>query len=189
NVRFEPTWLNATSIVEETVKKMEPIAAEKGQTISLEPVPAPDSKLSEEPIQVYADPSMFDTILSNLLENAIKYAGDGANISVSLHCLRNPQHKTSEPLCTIDESGQKIGPGGVVLVVSDTGPGIPPEDLPRIFERFYRSSKDRSRARGGSGLGLSLVRHCVNAHGGKVWAQSKPKERTSFFVWFPDPKD
>ncbi len=192
NVQFEPTWLNATSAVKETVKKMEPIAAEKGQTISFGPFLAPDSKLIGEPIEVYADPSMFDTVLSNLLENAIKYAGDGANITVSLDCLRNSQHKTSEPLGTIlgtiDESGQRIGPGGVVLVVSDTGPGIPPEDLPRIFERFYRSSKDRSRARGGSGLGLSLVKHCVNAHGGRVWVQSKPKEQTSFFVWFPDPK-
>lgn len=193
NVRFEPTWLNATSAVKETVKKMEPIAVEKGQTISFEPVLAPDSQLCGEPIEVYADPSMFDTVLSNLLENAIKYAGDGANITVSLHCLRNSQGKTSEPLGTIlgtiDESEQKIGPGGVVLVVSDTGPGIPSEDLPRIFERFYRSSKDRSRARGGTGLGLSLVKHCVTAHGGKVWVQSKPKERTSFFVWFPDPTD
>ncbi|MGB4433482.1 MAG: ATP-binding protein [Bacillota bacterium] len=187
NVQFEPKWINGTAVICETVRKMEPIAAEKGQIISVEkdfdldltPISetpeTPGSPCSEgqlEPVKVYADPSMFETVVSNLLDNALKYSGQGAHITVSLHDLRN-----------------EAGPGGVVLVVSDTGPGISEEDLERIFERFYRSSKDRSRSRGGSGLGLSLVKHCVNMHGGKVWAESTPGKKTSFFAWFPDPQN
>ncbi len=187
NVQFEPKWINGTAVICETVRKMEPIAAEKGQIISVEkdfdldltPISetpeTPGSPCGEgqlEPVKVYADPSMFETVVSNLLDNALKYSGQGAHITVSLHDLRN-----------------EAGPGGVVLVVSDTGPGISQEDLERIFERFYRSSKDRSRSRGGSGLGLSLVKHCVNMHGGKVWAESTPGKKTSFFAWFPDPQN
>lgn len=187
NVQFEPKWINGTAVICETVRKMEPIAAEKGQIISVEkdfdldltPISetpeTPGSPCGEgqlEPVKVYADPSMFETVVSNLLDNALKYSGQGAHITVSLHDLRN-----------------EAGPGGVVLVVSDTGPGISEEDLERIFERFYRSSKDRSRSRGGSGLGLSLVKHCVNMHGGKVWAESTPGKKTSFFAWFPDPQN
>jgi len=211
SVRFEPIWLDATAIVQETIKKMEPIAAEKEQTILFEPVLVADSgpgyesgKIPVRSVKVYADPSMFDTVLANLLDNAIKYSGHGSDIAVSLHELRAVEGKISEPpatrkredtclpyswqdLSAANQFAREVGRGGVVLVVSDTGPGIPSEDLPRIFERFYRSSKDRSRARGGSGLGLSLVKHCANMHGGKAWAQSNPGERTSFFVWFPDP--
>ena len=71
------------------------------------------------------------------------------------------------------------------IAVRDDGPGIPAEDLPHIFERFYRVDKGRSREKGGTGLGLSIVKHIVQLHGGRVWAESRVGEGTSFFFTLP----
>jgi len=78
---------------------------------------------------------------------------------------------------------------GVRLSVSDTGSGIPSEHLPRIFERFYRVDAARSREQGGTGLGLSIVRHLMEAHGGKVRAESDLGRGTTVHCWFPHPSD
>jgi len=71
------------------------------------------------------------------------------------------------------------------LRVEDTGVGIPPADLPHIFERFYRADKARSRERGGTGLGLSIVKHIVQSHGGSVSAQSKYGSGTAIILTWP----
>jgi two-component system, OmpR family, phosphate regulon sensor histidine kinase PhoR len=73
----------------------------------------------------------------------------------------------------------------LTLRVVDNGPGIPPADQAHIFERFYRVHKDRSRDAGGSGLGLSIVRHAVEAHGGRVWLESAPGKGSMFAVRLP----
>jgi signal transduction histidine kinase len=75
--------------------------------------------------------------------------------------------------------------GGVWVEVSDTGIGIAPEHLPRIFERFYRVDTGRSRAEGGTGLGLAIVRHLAEAHGGRVEATSVMGRGTTVRVWLP----
>jgi signal transduction histidine kinase len=75
--------------------------------------------------------------------------------------------------------------GGVWVEVSDTGIGIAPEHLPRIFERFYRVDAGRSRAEGGTGLGLAIVRHLAEAHGGRVEATSTVGRGTTIGVWLP----
>jgi len=105
----------------------------------------------------------MDMILTNLLENAVKYSGEGGSI----------------------EAGVKPDRGGWLFYVSDDGPGISEEDLPRLFERFYRGSKDRSRDTGGSGLGLAVVKHSVTLLSGRVWAESQEGKGTSFYVWLP----
>jgi len=69
--------------------------------------------------------------------------------------------------------------------VEDTGPGIPPEDLPRVFERFYRVDKARSREKGGTGLGLSIVKHAVALHGGQVLVRSRPGQGSTFRFEIP----
>jgi signal transduction histidine kinase len=75
--------------------------------------------------------------------------------------------------------------GGIALAVADTGTGIPAEHLPRIFERFYRVDPSRSREQGGTGLGLAIVKHLVEAHGGRVTAESKLSRGTTIRLLFP----
>ena len=69
--------------------------------------------------------------------------------------------------------------------MTDSGPGISPEDLPYIFDRFYRADKSRSRAGGGSGLGLTIARYIVEAHGGRIWAESREGEGTRLCFTLP----
>ncbi|MFT4590275.1 MAG: signal transduction histidine kinase, partial [Limisphaerales bacterium] len=95
----------------------------------------------------------------NLLENAIKYGGEGAEVRVDARRV----------------NGEKIE-----VSVVDQGPGIPRESIERIFERFYRVDRARSRDQGGTGLGLSIVKHIVQSHGGEVWARSELGKGTTF---------
>ena len=112
---------------------------------------------------VRADPTAVRQALVNLLENAVRYTADGTITIFS----RRDEH-------------------GVVVGVRDTGAGIPAEHLPRIFERFYRVDAARSRAAGGTGLGLAIVKHLVEAHGGRVRADSTPGRGTTVSLFFPD---
>src|SRR5437667_894178 len=103
-----------------------------------------------EPVEVEADPSRLKQVVVNLLDNAIKYTPEGGNVSISV--TRRDDH--------------------AVLEVADSGLGISADDLPHVFERFYRADKARSRQMGGTGLGLSIVRSICLAHGGQVTVNS-----------------
>jgi two-component system phosphate regulon sensor histidine kinase PhoR len=109
-----------------------------------------------------ADPTAFRQVLGNLVENAVRYTKDG---TVTVR--------------------SRLGAGGVWVDVRDTGVGIAPEHLPRIFERFYRVDAGRSREQGGTGLGLAIVRHLVDAHGGRVESASVVGRGTTISVLFP----
>ena len=111
---------------------------------------------------VFADATALRQILGNLVDNAIRYTSDG-RITVF-----------AEP----EREGLWIG-------VRDTGIGIAPEHLPRIFERFYRADAARSRAAGGTGLGLAIVKHLAEAHGGRVRADSSVGRGTTIATFFP----
>jgi two-component system phosphate regulon sensor histidine kinase PhoR len=74
----------------------------------------------------------------------------------------------------------------VEVFVQDDGPGIPPEAIERVFERFYRVDKARSREQGGTGLGLAIVKHLVQSHGGRVWATSEPGRGAAFYFLLPE---
>jgi len=85
----------------------------------------------------------------------------------------------------IKVSVDRVKGGGVNVAVTDTGSGIGPEHLPRIFERFYRADPGRSREEGGTGLGLAIVKHLVEAHGGRVEARSTLAKGTTVSIFFP----
>ena len=113
---------------------------------------------------VMCDPTAAGQILSNLAENALRHTTAGA---VTLYTQREGE--------------------GVWMGVRDTGSGIPPEHLPRIFERFYRADPGRSREAGGTGLGLSIVRHLAEAHNGRTKAESTVGVGSTIAVWLPTP--
>ncbi|GMV10547.1 MAG: hypothetical protein AMXMBFR55_22810 [Gemmatimonadota bacterium] len=121
------------------------------------------SALSDELRTVHADPTALRQVLSNLVDNALRHTSAG---SVTITARRTAE--------------------GVTIGVSDTGAGIAAEHLPRIFERFYRVDAARSRQEGGTGLGLAIVKHLVEAHGGRVAAESSIGVGTTVSVTFPD---
>ena len=113
---------------------------------------------------VHADINRLEQVLGNLLDNAIKYGRTDGTVSVRARPIEDQQ---------------------VEISVQDDGPGIPPDALERIFERFYRIDKARSREQGGTGLGLSIVKHIVQNHGGRVWATSDVGRGAAFFFTLP----
>lgn len=115
-------------------------------------------------------------IAFNLMENAVKYNLPGGSVTVVLRKMAQQPE---------DGSLADSPHGYVMLEVSDTGVGIPEEDMSKIFDRFYRVDKARSRAAGGTGLGLSIVRDTVQLHGGVIRAESGEACGTRFEVWFP----
>ncbi len=107
---------------------------------------------------VVADKGRVEQVMINLLDNAIKYTPEGGRLDVSV-CVKV---------------------GEAIVEVRDTGIGIPASDMPRIFERFYRVDKARSRELGGTGLGLAIVKHIIQSLSGRVWVESKPGDGSVF---------
>jgi two-component system phosphate regulon sensor histidine kinase PhoR len=124
--------------------------------VELQSTGAPDSL-------VLADPDAMNQVFGNLVENSLKYAKAGKRICVGARLLASE----------------------VQFTVQDFGPGIASEHLDRIFERFYRVDKARSRESGGTGLGLAIVKHIVQAHGGRIWAESELGAGAAFHFTLP----
>lgn len=117
----------------------------------------------DDQAMIHADEEAISEILDNLIDNAVKYTPEGGRIALRCH----------------------IEDGHVVIQAEDSGIGIPPGDLPRVFERFYRVDKARSREMGGTGLGLAIVKHLVQAMNGTVMVESEPDKGTCFTLRFP----
>jgi two-component system sensor histidine kinase BaeS len=116
-----------------------------------------------ESLVVAADRERLGQVLRNLLTNAVTHTPEGGTVSVAT---------------------RRDG-AGVTIAVRDTGPGIAPDHLPRIFDRFYRADPSRARATGGSGLGLAIVKQLVEAHGGEVRAENGPGGGAIFSFTLP----
>jgi two-component system phosphate regulon sensor histidine kinase PhoR len=121
------------------------------------------AELAPAPAAVEGDARALEHVLSNLVDNAVKYCPPGTRVVVSASLEGDRVH----------------------LVVGDTGPGIPAEHLARVFERFYRVDAGRSRELGGTGLGLSIVKHMVEAMRGRVWVESEVGRGSTFIVSLP----
>lgn len=155
---FTREELELATIVHECLDKHRTLA--EGKRHRLEVVPPP---VEQGPIVAWADEEAVRQILDNLVDNAIKYTPEGGSVRV------------------------RWGREGdnVLLEIKDTGIGIAPLELPRIFERFYRVDRARSRELGGTGLGLSIVKHLAQAMQGHVRATSQPGEGSTFIVYLP----
>lgn len=153
--RWRRESISVSDLVEKAVQVVQPAAEKKRQALSV--------VLGEPPISLTGDADKLGEVLVNLLDNAVKYTPEEGKITV--------EAQQSDVM--------------VRICVSDTGVGIPPKDIPRIFERFYRVDRARSRELGGTGLGLSIVKHIVEAHGGKVSAQSEVGKGSQFILTFP----
>jgi two-component system phosphate regulon sensor histidine kinase PhoR len=142
--------LNLEPLASDCSRQLQPAATQRGVEIAV--------SVPESLPRASADRDQVRQILLNLLDNAVKYSERGGKIEV----------------------GARSGEEGIVVWVRDQGVGIPEADLPRVFERFYRVDKARAREAGGTGLGLAIVKHLVEAHGGRVWVESRQPGGSTF---------
>ena len=141
----------------QTVNRLLPLAEERRIEVTVEI--APDTPA------VLGDARRLGQVLRNLVHNAIKFTPAEGRVTVTARLLAEPAR--------------------VELVVRDTGVGIRPEDLARIFERFWKADSSRQRDGEGSGLGLAIARHVVEAHGGSIRVVSEPRRGATFVVELP----
>jgi two-component system, OmpR family, phosphate regulon sensor histidine kinase PhoR len=149
-------------IIRQVADGLEPLAKERQVEIEID--------LPAEPVSIAGDREELLRLFENLIENALKYGASGGRIIVSL------------TRATSSEGAPEIR-----IKVRDFGPGIAPEHLPRLTERFYRVDVGDSRAQGGTGLGLSLVKHILIRHRGRLLIESVPKNGATFTACFPQP--
>jgi two-component system phosphate regulon sensor histidine kinase PhoR len=160
--RPNPEWIDIAPLVEDVLSGLSTAASEQQTRVTT--LIAPDGQ------EVFADRTALRQVLSNLLENAIRHT-KGGTVTVATALAGEAKRR------------------GVFVSVSDTGAGIAPDHLPRIFERFYRADTGRAREAGGTGLGLAIVRHLVDAHGGSVEASSTIGVGTTIKAFFPAPAE
>ena len=156
------TPVDLVPLVGQIVEALSPLAAEKGIAVA---VSGPTEELT-----VLGDRDELLRLIENLIENAVKYGDAGGRVEVILSRSK----------------GEGERPAQVELAVRDDGPGIAPEHLPRLTERFYRVDVAESRSRGGTGLGLAIVKHIVNRHRGRLQIESEPGQGATFRVRLPE---
>lgn len=154
-VKFNLKSVNIAQLIIKSVEQHQILAQKKNQNLGY--------SITNEKIIINIDPERIQQVLSNVISNAIKYSPEEAKINVSL--------SEEEDF--------------VVVKVTDTGFGIPESDLPRIFERFYRVDKARSRQMGGTGLGLAIAKEIMEHHKGKIYAESEYGKGTTITMKFP----
>ncbi len=151
----EKRWINLVKTVEEAVERSSLKAEEKQISLRL--------AIGVEQAEIEGDEHRLGQAVGNLIDNAIKYTPTGGEVRVNLQYDKR----------------------SFIISVRDTGIGIEPEHLERVFERFYRTDKARSRQHGGTGLGLAIVKHIVELHQGQVWAESAVGEGSIFRMRLP----
>jgi two-component system, OmpR family, phosphate regulon sensor histidine kinase PhoR len=158
------TLVDVVPIIRQVADGLEPLARERQVVVDID--------LPQSSVPIAGDREELLRLFENLIENALKYGASGGRIVVSLISAM---------------SGD--GTPEVRVLVRDFGPGIAPEHLPRLTERFYRVDVGDSRSQGGTGLGLSLVKHILNRHRGRLLIESVPKSGATFTACFPQPKN
>jgi two-component system, OmpR family, phosphate regulon sensor histidine kinase PhoR len=162
-VSFKEELLDLRTVVDRTISMIQPIADKKRHRL----VAVIDQGLPP----FSGDEGRLVQVLTNLLDNAIKYTPEHGTIAVAVHL--------------VEEGTGTSGRRMLEVSVTDTGIGIPVQDRPRVFERFYRVDKARSRELGGTGLGLAIVKHIVEGQGGRVWVEGTEPHGSRFVVRLP----
>lgn len=157
--RFNFASYYVNTLLDNARDSMKPMADK--QSIRLE------MRYAADAVEVFCDSEATHQILTNLIDNALKYTPAGGAITIGARPVIGGEHEMVE------------------ISVADTGVGIPPDDLPRLFERFYRVDKARSRELGGTGLGLAIVKHLSRAMGGDVRVESTLEKGSTFFFTVP----
>ncbi len=153
-------------LVRQAAEQMQPQAG--GRQVTFKIIEVGDA-IQDEHNKALVDPDRIKQVLTNLFSNAIQYSSSGDEVEVSLEYIP--------------------GANRIQVGVRDHGPGIPPDELQRIGQRFYRADKARSRSEGGSGLGISIARALVMAHGGNLWLKSEEGQGTVAFFSVPSTRD
>jgi two-component system phosphate regulon sensor histidine kinase PhoR len=161
-VLFKRESVNLNQVVERTLSLIKPLADKKGHHVTVAVPPDLPPALGDEERLVQ--------VLTNLLDNAVKYTPERGTIQIA------GRHVPAR----LSESRDQVE-----LSVSDNGFGIPEADRPRVFERFYRVDKARSRELGGTGLGLAIVKHIVEGHGGYIWVEANQPAGSRFMMRVP----
>jgi two-component system phosphate regulon sensor histidine kinase PhoR len=163
-LKHEP--LHIGSVVDRTIAMIKPLADKKQHRLR--------AQVDADLPLINGDQERLVQVVSNLLDNAIKYTPPGGEITVAARRIPVSRQRTADG----------IG-DGVELTVNDTGIGIPEKDRPRVFERFYRVDKARSRELGGTGLGLAIVKHIVEGHSGQIRVEANVPTGSRFVVRLP----
>ncbi|MEH6945909.1 ATP-binding protein [Bacillus sp. JJ634] len=156
NMRLTYEQVELISYLTRITSKFQVIAKEKDIKLSVD--------LEDTKIEWDFDPDRIEQVLTNLIDNAIRHTSKGGSVEVG-------QRKSDR--------------GGLIIYVKDTGSGIPEEDLPFVFERFYKADKARTRGRSGTGLGLSIAKNIIDAHEGYMSVNSRLNEGTMFSFVLP----
>ncbi len=119
--------------------------------------------LNQDDISIKMNPDLLEQAVVNLIDNAIKFSKENSQVTIN-----------------VDQNSRKT-----VITVVDNGVGIERKHLPRLFERFYRVDKARSRSMGGTGLGLAIVKHIAQVHGGNASVESEPNKGSKFSIYIP----
>jgi two-component system phosphate regulon sensor histidine kinase PhoR len=166
---FEIAAVDVASIAQSCIENRRSAAEAKRIALDIAP--------NQPACRVQADLEGLREILDNLIDNAIKYTPEGGSVAVSW----NPTPDTRSEI----RRGEHLTPSSLRISVHDTGIGIKPDDQRRVFERFYRVDKARSRELGGTGLGLAIVKHLAQSFGGSVSVDSEPGKGSTFTVELP----
>jgi two-component system phosphate regulon sensor histidine kinase PhoR len=172
---LEMTTCDARSLVHAVAGDLAPSLESRRQRVELTIAPGAET--------LHGDPAKLHDVLRNLIANAITYAPEGSVIRVD--AAPRPVADLKVRTTTVTDGVQAFRPA-VTITVSDEGPGIPEEDLSRVFERFYRVDKSRARDPGGTGLGLAIVKHLVGLHGGVVRAENRTDGGAAFVLELPN---
>ncbi|HEV2393163.1 MAG TPA: ATP-binding protein [Verrucomicrobiae bacterium] len=175
---FEPT--NVAALVEQTVRLMETYAAEKQVHLSLSlPQPVEPTPGSPPPA---LDGKAIQQALVNLIDNALKHSPKEGNVRVG---MEQAAPQSQEPIARPSDPAVRTPVSTISIWVEDDGEGIPAAEHGRIFERFYRCGSELRRETQGVGIGLSIVKHIVEAHGGQVLVRSAPGQGSRFTIELP----